>query len=98
VKNFEIGGQMGDKVVGTRLTLQVLRFEFWSNFTRGQRILTKLLSVLTGLVPMTLKFNFKKDSRLCDFKSQQLVNNDQFLKIRYLKRANTLKHSYLLRV
>jgi hypothetical protein len=85
VKNFEIGGQMGDKVVGTRLTLQVLRFEFWSNFTRGQRILTKLLSVLTGLVPMTLKFNFKKDSRLCDFKSQQLVNNDQFLKIRYLK-------------
>jgi hypothetical protein len=27
-----------------------------------------------------------------------LVNNDQFLKIRYLKWANTLKHSYLLRV
>ena len=30
-EKFEIGGQMGGKVVGTRLTLQGLRFEFWSN-------------------------------------------------------------------
>ena len=39
-EKFEIGGQMGGKVVGTRLTLQGLRLNSGRTCKRGQRILT----------------------------------------------------------